>query len=48
VYGAPTHQVVLHPTTLAAAGDGVGHNNMQPFAVVNYCIALSGIYPTRE
>lgn len=48
VYGAPTHQVVLHPTTLAAAGDGAGHNNMQPFAVVNYCIALSGIFPTRE
>jgi microcystin-dependent protein len=29
-------------------GGGQAVNNMQPFLVVNYCIALSGIYPTRN
>lgn len=27
---------------------GQSHNNMQPYGVVNYCIALEGYYPTRD
>lgn len=29
-------------------GGSVEHNNMQPYLVVNFCIALSGIFPTRD
>lgn len=40
--------------SIAFAGDAVGnnaggqgHENRQPFLVLNYCIALVGIYPSR-
>ncbi len=39
-------------TTLAAgvtgsAGGGLPHNNMQPYLVMRYCIALQGVFPSR-
>jgi microcystin-dependent protein len=41
-------QVPLNPATLAAAGGSGPHENMQPFRVINYCIALTGIFPSRN
>jgi len=35
-------------TTLEATGNGTPHNNMQPFLTVNFCIALTGIFPSRN
>lgn len=37
----------LAPTALSAAGGSQGHNNLQPYLVVNFCIATMGIYPPR-
>jgi microcystin-dependent protein len=39
-------------TTMAAAaigttGSGAPHNNMQPYLALNFCIAISGVYPPR-
>lgn len=34
--------------TLSPAGGSVGHNNMQPTLTINYCIALAGIWPSRD
>jgi microcystin-dependent protein len=31
-----------------SAGGGQPHNNLMPYLVLNYCIALSGIYPARS
>lgn len=39
--------VFLNPETVQVLGSNLPHNNMQPFLVVNYCIATSGIYPQR-
>ena len=33
---------------LNSTGGGQAHNNMQPYLVVNYCIALQGIFPPRN
>ncbi len=33
---------------IGAAGGNQAHTNMQPFMVVNYCIALQGIFPSRN
>ena len=33
--------------TAAAAGGSQPHGNRQPYLVLNYCIALQGIFPTR-
>lgn len=30
------------------AGQGLPHENMQPFLAVNFCIALAGIFPSRN
>lgn len=38
----------LNAAALATVGGSQGHNNMQPFLVVNYCIALQGIFPSRS
>ncbi|WP_281561523.1 tail fiber protein [Thalassomonas sp. RHCl1] len=29
-------------------GTGTGHTNMQPYLVLNYCIALVGLFPSRN
>lgn len=33
---------------LASTGGSQPHNNMQPFTVVNFIIALTGLYPSRN
>ncbi|MGC1547046.1 MAG: tail fiber protein [Rhodanobacter sp.] len=38
---------VLSPSTLAMAGGSLPHPNMQPSLVINFNIALSGIFPSR-
>ncbi len=49
IYAPPSATLQsLNPATLSSIGGGQGHNNMQPFAVLNYCIATTGIYPPRN
>jgi len=38
----------MSPLTVNATGGSLPHNNLQPFQVLNYCIALLGIYPPRS
>lgn len=33
---------------LVTAGNGQPHENMQPYNVVTFCIAISGIFPSRN
>lgn len=40
--------VPLMATTVSVAGGGQPHPNMQPFKVINFNIALSGIFPSRN
>jgi microcystin-dependent protein len=47
LYAAPGAPVPLNPGSLSMAGGAAGHPNMQPFTVTNFCIATSGIYPSR-
>lgn len=37
----------LAPGALGGGGNGGAHQNMMPYVVVNFCIALVGIYPSR-
>lgn len=41
-------QVTLEPQTVARAGGGGAHDNMQPYLVINYNIALAGVFPSRQ
>ena len=50
--GAPYHSigtaVNMAPGTLANAGAGQAHENMQPWLALNFCIALQGLFPSRN
>jgi microcystin-dependent protein len=39
----PMNAEVMTP----AKGDGLSHNNMSPFIVINYIICVEGLYPAR-
>jgi microcystin-dependent protein len=43
--GAP---VPMSPATVGNAGSGQPHKNMPPYLVLNFCIALQGIFPSRS
>lgn len=36
----------MNPGTFANTGGSQAHLNMQPFLILNYCIALQGIFPS--
>lgn len=46
-YGPATNLVTMSPQAVTIAGGSQPHNNMQPFLVVNFIIALQGIFPPR-
>src|SRR5947208_14128794 len=46
VYTGPTNLTSLHPATVTNAGGSQAHLNMEPFLVLNFCIALQGIFPS--
>lgn len=47
LYG-PTANTQMNPAILSPAGGSQPHNNLQPYLVVIYCIALQGIFPSRN
>lgn len=48
VYNNPTSLVALDPTSVSNTGGSQAHLNMQPFLVLTFCIALQGIFPSRN
>lgn len=49
IYGAPRNLVAMNDDVLTQAEDGgQSHNNVQPINVINFCIALEGLYPSRN
>jgi microcystin-dependent protein len=44
--GKPTTS--LAPNAIQPAGSGQPHNNIQPYQVLNYCIAMNGVFPARN
>ncbi len=47
-YSASTNRVGMKTDSITAEGGGQAHNNMQPYTVVNFIIALDGLYPPRN
>ena len=48
IYGGPTNLTTLLPTTISNVGGSQPHTNMQPYLVLNMCIALQGVFPSRN
>ena len=48
IYNAPPAGPALAPNVIANEGGNQPHPNQQPYEVLNFCIALSGIFPSRN
>lgn len=38
----------MAPQAIAPTGSSLPHNNLMPFLVVNFCIAMQGVFPPRQ
>lgn len=43
-----TNLVTMNGASLSPIGGSLPHNNMQPYLTLNFCIALTGVYPPRN
>ncbi len=46
-YSANPPNTQMAPTQLAPAGGGLPHNNLMPYLVMTYVIAMQGVFPPR-
>jgi len=47
IYGAATTLTTVLPSSVTNTGGSQPHNNLQPYSVFNFCIALQGIFPSQ-
>lgn len=47
-YGPASGLQPLNPASIGQAGGSQPHQNMQPYLVLNYCIAIQGVFPSRN
>jgi microcystin-dependent protein len=47
-YAPDTAPQPLNPSSVGMAGGTQAHTNIQPFQAINWCIALTGIFPSRQ
>lgn len=48
LYGPATNLTTLQPVAVTNTGGSQPHENRQPFLVLNYIIALQGVFPSRN
>ena len=48
IYSAKQPNAVMSASTVTNVGGSQPHENMSPFLVINFCIALIGIFPSRN
>lgn len=48
IYNDPGSLTTLNPASVTSVGGNQPHNNMMPYLVLNFIIALQGIFPSRN
>lgn len=48
LYASLTNSTTLPPATVANLTGSQPHQNMQPYLALNFCIALTGVYPPQS
>ena len=48
IISTATPTLSMAPQAIGASGQGQPHDNMQPYLVLLFCIALQGVYPPRS
>jgi microcystin-dependent protein len=47
-YTGPSNLTTIAPATVSNVGGSQAHENRQPYLVLNWCIALQGVFPSRN
>src|SRR5204863_741685 len=47
-YSKAAPNTTMNPAMISGGGGNQPHTNIQPLLVLNYCIALSGVFPSRN
>jgi len=47
-YAGPANLTTLNPQSVSSVGGSQPHNNMMPYLVLNFIIALQGIFPSQN
>jgi microcystin-dependent protein len=47
-YGSPPDETTMEANMVRPTGGGQPHTNIQPYLTLNFCIALEGIFPSRN
>lgn len=47
LYGVPASLTTMMPASVSSIGGSQAHTNMMPYLVLNFCIALQGIFPSQ-
>jgi microcystin-dependent protein len=47
-FAANANLTLVNPASLTVTGGSQPHNNLQPYLVLNFSIALTGIFPSRN
>lgn len=43
-----SNPTTIHPQTVSSIGGSQPHTNQQPYLVLNFCIALQGVFPSQN
>ena len=47
IYADRTASAPMSPFMVSISGSSLPHNNLQPYLVLSYCIAMQGVFPPR-
>ena len=47
-YGTPASSSIMGAGTISNNGGGQAHDNMQPYTTLSFCIAILGLFPSRN
>lgn len=47
-YRQPSNLIPVEPSSVTSVGSSQAHENRQPYIVLNFCIALQGIFPSQN
>jgi microcystin-dependent protein len=47
MYSTQNSNALMSPLAIQVVGGSQPHNNMMPYQILNYCIALQGVFPPR-
>jgi len=48
MFSAASNLTTMNPTDVTSVGGSQAHNNMMPYLVLNFIIALQGIFPSQN